>query len=57
MRKADSIDVAKVGAEIYKGSYKGVAGTYTYDDKGNMTQAPITVFTFRNAQPTALASY
>jgi branched-chain amino acid transport system substrate-binding protein len=57
MRKADSIDVAKVAAEIYKGSYKGVAGTYAYDDKGNMTQAPVTVFTFRNAQPTALASY
>ena len=57
MKKANSIDVNKVGAEIYKANYKGVAGTYTYDDKGNMTQAPITVFTFKNGVPTALASY
>ncbi|MFZ4286595.1 branched-chain amino acid ABC transporter substrate-binding protein [Variovorax sp. HJSM1_2] len=57
MQKANSIDPNKVGAEIYKASYKGVAGTYTYDDKGNMTQAPITVFTFKNTVPTALASY
>ena len=57
MQKANSIDPVKVGAEVYKANYKGVAGTYTYDDKGNMTQAPITVFTFRNAQPTALARY
>jgi len=57
MQKANSIDPNKVGAEIYKMTYKGVAGTYTYDAKGNMTQAPITVFTFKNAVPTALASY
>lgn len=57
IQKAGSIDPAKVGAEVYKANYKGVAGTYTYDDKGNMTQAPTTVFTFKNAQPTALASY
>ncbi len=57
MKKANSLDTNKVGAEMYKTSYKGVAGTYTYDDKGNMTQAPITVFTFKNAVPTPLASY
>lgn len=57
MKKAQSIDPEKVGAEIYKGSYKGVAGTYAYDDKGNMKQAPITVYTFKNAAPTPLASY
>ncbi|MBA3592684.1 MAG: branched-chain amino acid ABC transporter substrate-binding protein [Polaromonas sp.] len=57
MQKANSIDPNKVGAEIYKSSYKGVAGTYAYDEKGNMKQAPVTVFTFRNAVPTPLASY
>ncbi|MDQ3272036.1 MAG: branched-chain amino acid ABC transporter substrate-binding protein, partial [Pseudomonadota bacterium] len=36
MQKANSIDPNKVGAEIYKSSYKGVAGTYAYDEKGNM---------------------
>lgn len=57
MQKAQSIDPNKVGAEMQKGSYKGVAGTYAYDDKGNMKQAPITVYTFKNASPTPLASY
>ena len=57
MQKAQSIDPAKVTAEMQKGSYKGVAGTYAYDDKGNMKQAPITVYTFKNETPTPLASY
>lgn len=57
MQKAQSIDPNKVGAEMQNGSYKGVAGTYAYDDKGNMKQAPITVYTFKNASPTPLASY
>lgn len=57
MQKAQSIDPNKVGAEMQKGSYKGVAGTYAYDDKGNMKQAPITVYNFKNASPTPLASY
>ena len=57
MQKANSIDPNKVGAEIYKASYQGVAGTYSYDDKGNLKQAPITVLTFKNAQPIPLASY
>ena len=57
MQKANSIAPDKVGAEIHKTAYKGVAATYSYDDKGNMRQAPITVFTFRNAVPVPLASY
>ena len=57
MQKANSIDPNKVGAEIYKGSYQGVAGTYAYDEKGNLKQAPITVLTFKNAAPSPLASY
>jgi len=57
MQKAQSIEPNKVSAEMQKGSYKGVAGTYAYDDKGNMKQAPITVYTFKNETPTPLASY
>jgi branched-chain amino acid transport system substrate-binding protein len=57
MKKANSIDTDKVGAELYKTTYKGVAATYAYDDKGNMKQAPITVFTFKNAAPVPIASY
>ncbi len=57
IQKAGSLDVDKVGAVIYKDSYKGIMGTYAYDDKGNMKQAPITVYTFKNATLVPLASY
>jgi ABC-type branched-subunit amino acid transport system substrate-binding protein len=57
MSKAGSIEPEKVSIEMRKGSYKGVAANYAYDDKGNMKQAPITVFTFKNTQLAPLASY
>lgn len=57
MQKANSVDPKKVGEQIYSTSYKGVAGTYAYDEKGNLKQAPITVSTFRNGAPVPLASY
>ncbi len=57
MSKAGSIEPEKVSMEMRKSSYKGVAANYAYDDKGNMKQAPITVFTFKNTQLAPLASY
>jgi ABC-type branched-subunit amino acid transport system substrate-binding protein len=57
MQKTQSTEPNKLGAEMQKGSYKGVAGTYAYDDKGNLKQAPVTVYTFKNETPTPLASY
>lgn len=57
IQKAGSLDPDKVGAVMYKTSYKGIMGTYAYDDKGNMKQAPITVYTFKNAALAPLASY
>lgn len=57
MQKTNSVDPVKVGAEMYKSSHKGVAGTYSYDEKGNMKQAPVTVFAFKNSVPVALGSY
>ena len=57
MQKAGDISPDKVGAQMYQMSYKGVAGTYAYDEKGNLKQAPITVLTFRNGAPVPLASY
>lgn len=57
MKKANSVDAAKVSAEMSKNIYKGVAGTYAFDEKGNMKQSPVTVFTFKNSQPVALTSY
>lgn len=57
MKKADSVDPAKVNAAIRQGSFKGVAGNYSFDDKGNMKESPVTVFTFKNQQPVPLTSY
>ena len=57
MSKAGSVEPEKVSMEMRKGSYKGVAANYAYDDKGNMKQAPITVFTFKNTKLAPLASY
>lgn len=57
MQKSGSIDVNKVGAEIYKMTHKGVGGTYAYDNKGNMKQSPVTISTFKNGLPVPLVSY
>ena len=57
MQKVNSIDPAKVGADISAGSYKGVSGTYAFDAKGDMKSSPVTIFSFKNGQPAAIASY
>jgi branched-chain amino acid transport system substrate-binding protein len=57
MQKSNSVDPAKVGPEVAKSTYKGVAGTYAFDDKGDMKQSPVTIFTFKGGQPVALTSY
>jgi len=48
MQKTQSVDPAKVGASMKTDSYKGVVTTYGYDDKGNLKNAPVTVYTFKN---------
>ena len=57
MKAANSIDPSVVGAAMHNSSYKGVVGTYAYDAAGNMKQSAVTVYTFRNGAPVALASY
>jgi ABC-type branched-subunit amino acid transport system substrate-binding protein len=57
MQKANSIDPQKVAAVIGSGSYKGIAGTYAFDERGDMKQSPVTIFTFKGGQPVPLTSY
>lgn len=57
MRATNSTDPSVVGAALHSTSYKGVVGNYAYDEAGNMKQSTVTVYTFRNGAPTALASY
>ena len=57
MKAANSTDPSVVAVTMHNSSYKGVVGTYAYDDKGNMKQSTVTVYTFRNGAPFPLASY
>jgi branched-chain amino acid transport system substrate-binding protein len=57
MKSANSTDPSVVGAAMHASSYKGVGGTYAYDEAGNMKQSSVTVYTFVNGVPSALASY
>ncbi|GGY55328.1 branched-chain amino acid ABC transporter substrate-binding protein [Pseudoduganella albidiflava] len=57
MQQTSSVEPAKVGAAISAGSYQGVAGTYAFDAKGDMKASPVTIYTFKGGQPSALTSY
>lgn len=57
MQKVNSVDPAKVGPEIANGSYKGVAGTYSFDARGDMKSSPVTIFNFKGGQPVPIAAY
>ncbi|TAG06086.1 MAG: branched-chain amino acid ABC transporter substrate-binding protein [Betaproteobacteria bacterium] len=50
MQKADSTDGAKIIDAIKAGSFTGVAGTYAYDDKGDMKNGAITVFVVKGGK-------
>jgi ABC-type branched-subunit amino acid transport system substrate-binding protein len=57
MRTTNSTNPSVVGTALHSTSYKGVVGNYAYDAKGNMKQSTVTVYTFKNGAPMALASY
>ena len=57
MRMTNSVDSAVVGAQMHKGSYKGVVATYAYDPMGNMLKSAVTVYTFRKGEPAPVMSY
>lgn len=57
MRSTNSTDPSVVGAALHASSYKGVVGEYAYDQAGNMKRSTVTVYTFKNGAPSALASY
>ena len=57
IQKSGSTDPAKVAEQMQKGSYKGAATTYEFDDKRDLKSSPVTVFNFKNGQPVAITSY
>ena len=46
------IDEAKLTAQLAKENYKGVAGTYSFDEFGDLKGAPTTVYVIKNGLPT-----
>ena len=57
MKATNSTDPSVVAAAMHNTSYKGVVGTYAYDAAGNMKTSAVTIYTFKNGAPVALASY
>ena len=57
MKASNSVDPSVVGTTMHNSSYKGVVGTYAYDAAGNMLKSAVTIYTFKNGAPVALASY
>jgi branched-chain amino acid transport system substrate-binding protein len=57
MKSSNSLDPSVVAIAMHASSYKGVAGSYAYDAAGNMKQSAVTIYTFKNGAPVALASY
>jgi ABC-type branched-subunit amino acid transport system substrate-binding protein len=57
MRATNSADPSVVAAALHTMSYKGVVGSYAYDEAGNMRQSAVTVYTFKDGAPVPLATY
>jgi len=54
MQQADSTDPRKYLPELKKLTYEGLTGTISFDDFGDMKNAALTLYTYRNGQKTQL---
>ena len=57
MKAANSVEPKQYGPALAKISYKGVAGSYEFDEIHDLKQSPVTVFRFKGGEPVALTSY
>jgi ABC-type branched-subunit amino acid transport system substrate-binding protein len=56
MQKTGSTDAAKVTEQLAKGSYQGVAGEYSFNEKHDLKYSPVSVYGFKNGQPGAISA-
>jgi branched-chain amino acid transport system substrate-binding protein len=56
MKKADSTDPAKYLPELAKTNYNGVTGNIQFDAKGDLVNAPVTVYQVKNGQWISVAT-
>lgn len=57
MKVAGSIEPKNYSAALAKIQYKGIAGTYRFDERHDMKDAPVTIFQFDATGPVAISSY
>ena len=50
MQKADSTDPAKIIDTIRAGTFTGIAGSYTYDEKGDVKDGAVTLFVVKGGK-------
>ncbi|SCK28105.1 ABC-type branched-chain amino acid transport system, substrate-binding protein [Vogesella sp. LIG4] len=55
MQKANSVDPKQYRAALAALNQPGVAGTYQFDEKRDLKNSPITVYTFKSGQPVAIS--
>jgi branched-chain amino acid transport system substrate-binding protein len=56
MAKANSIEPAQYRAALANIDSRGVSGHYQFDKNRDLTDSPITIYHYRNGEPTPLAS-
>jgi branched-chain amino acid transport system substrate-binding protein len=54
MQKADSTEPQDYLPELKKINYEGVTGNISFDERGDMKKAALTLYTFRNGQKTQM---
>ncbi len=57
MQKAKSVEPKQYEPVLAKIKYNGVAGVYEYDKNHDMKSSPVTVFDFKNGEPSPITSY
>ena len=56
MKKADSIDPAKYGPELFKINYPGVTGNIAFDQYGDIKNGALTLYTYKGGERTELST-
>jgi branched-chain amino acid transport system substrate-binding protein len=57
MKDANSVDPKVYAPVLSKIKYKGVAGTYEFDERHDLKASPVTVFQFKGGEPVPIASF
>jgi branched-chain amino acid transport system substrate-binding protein len=55
MKKANSTEPAKYLPELAKTNYKGVTGNIAFDDKGDIKNGTLTLYTYKDAKRDQIA--